>query len=209
MPKFQTPIIFQDATSQATAGGGGSADLTPVWDELGANPSGSFTTVEARLNARLTCRKTADQTFSATTTVANVADMLLPVNTTAVDYMFRFVIAYSSTSTSNGIRLAVTWPSSSFGSAKVSIAGRAAVTAGTQGSATSNLGAYEAYITTSGTAVASDAVAAANAIYIATIDGILSAPTATGSIQLQAANEVSTSNGNVIRRGSWGEVYIA
>lgn len=171
--------------------------------ELGTDPAASFATVAARLNARLTCRKTADQTFSATTTVAAVSDMLLPL-TAGMDHWFKFFGVYNSASTTNGIRLALALSTgtASLIAARASMWGRVAVTAGTQAVA-----AYEAFISAIGTAVASDGVAATGTPYPFVVEGIVN-PSANANLILQAANEVSTSSGNVIRKGSFGEVYI-
>jgi len=65
-------------------------------NELGADPSATFTSVAARLNARLTCRTTADQALAANTTaLTNVTNMVLPVATTGLDYYFKFLVAFS------------------------------------------------------------------------------------------------------------------
>ena len=40
------------------------------------------------------------------------------------------------------------------------------------------------------------------------VEGILSNPSATGSIQIQGANEVTTASGNVVKRGSFGDIYV-
>jgi hypothetical protein len=67
---------------------------------------------------------------------------------------------------------------------------------------------YVGNITSSGDSVVSDIVPV-GINFIVTVEGILSNPSATGNIQLTCANEVTTASGNVLRRGSWGEVYIA
>lgn len=182
--------------------------VNAVETELGVLPKGTFTNVATRLAARTTVRKSADQTFSSTVTPASVTDLVFPV-VAGNDYRFYFEIAYTSALVTNGVRLALTCPAlTGYISAKVSIAGRAAFTSGTQGAATTNLPVYDGFITASAGVVASDAVAVINTVYIATISGILSNPSASGNLQLQAANEVSTASGNVIKRGSYGELYI-
>lgn len=204
MPRFNTPVVFQDGTSQATAAAGGSTAAIDA--ELGTNPSGSFATVADRLNARLTCRKTADQTLSSTITATNITDMLLPVATTGLDYYFRFIIIYQSNTLTNGFRTFVTCPTvGGYFAAVINIYGRVANTAA---QATPPLMVYSGTINGSGQGVVSDGVGQINFPYVCTVEGILSNPTATGSIQFQAANEVSTASGNVVKRGSWGEVYI-
>ncbi len=182
--------------------------INKIEAELGAIPSASFADVATRLNARLTCRKTADQTFSSTVTPASVTDMVLPVATTGVDYRFLFEGVYTSAATANGIRLAVTTPAFAGGRLFVlyQIWGRLNPQAA--GAAPTDLMEWTSWVTASGTQVASDLVAAANTDYPFRVSGLLVAPSATGNIQLQAANEVSTASGNVIRRGAYGELYI-
>ncbi|HEY5413810.1 MAG TPA: hypothetical protein VIK41_03215, partial [Gemmatimonadaceae bacterium] len=66
---------------------------------------------------------------------------------------------------------------------------------------------WPGYITSSGDSVVSDQVPATGTIYVATVEGILSNPSATGNIQLQASSEVTGST-LTIKRGSYGEIYI-
>jgi hypothetical protein len=180
--------------------------------ELGTDPSGSFTTVRARVDARLTCRKTADQTISSTTALTNLTDLSLPISTTALDYYFKFVaICTSSAGATNGIRIGLTCPAlTGFVCAQVTIPrtidpNPAAGTA--QATPTVTTMPYVGTITSSGDSVVSDIVPV-GINFVVVVEGILSNPSATGSIQLQGANEVSTASGNVIKRGSYGEIYI-
>lgn len=182
--------------------------VNKVEAELGLLPKGTFATVRARLDARTTVRKSADQTFSSSVTPANVTDLVFPV-VAGNDYYFKFVVVYNSALVTNGVRLALTCPAlTGYISAKVEIQGRAAFTSGTQGAATTNLSEFTGFITASGGVVASDAVAVINVNYVAIIEGVLSNPSASGNLQVQAANEVSTASGNVIKKGSYGELYI-
>jgi hypothetical protein len=175
---------------------------------MGALPKGTFVDMASRLDARLTCRKTADQTFSSTVTPANVADMLLPVPTAGVDYRFVFEGVYTSAAVANGIRLGLATPTvGGYLHALVQIWGRLNPQAA--GAAPTDLMEWTSWITAAGGNVASDAVATINTNYPFRITGILSNPSATGNIQLTAANEVSTASGNIIRRGAYGEVYLA
>lgn len=180
--------------------------------EMGINPSGSFSSVDARLNARLTCRKTADQTISSTVAPANITDMVLPINTTALDYYFKFIaVCTSSAGGTNGIRIGITCPTlTGYVAAEVRIprtidANPANGTA--QATPTITTMQHVGHITSSGDSVVSDIVPV-GVNFVCVVEGILSNPSATGSIQLQVANEVTTANGNVVKRGSWGEVYI-
>lgn len=206
------PTSYADATAaptqHAAAHNNPNAAINAVEAELGLLPKGSFSTVVARLNARTSVRKSADQTFTSTVTPANVTDLVFPV-VAGNDYRFWFEIAYNSNLVTNGIRLALTCPAlTGYLAARVSIWGRAAPTAGTQAAATANLATYEGFITASGGVVASDAVAVINTNYIAIISGILSNPSANGNLQVQAANEVSQANGNIVKKGSYGEMYL-
>jgi len=183
-------------------------------NELGADPSATFTSVAARLNARLTCRTTADQALAANTTaLTNVTNMVLPVATTGLDYYFKFCVAFSmATIATAGLRLGVTTPTvAGYLSAKVLIPRTADTNpaAGTAQSAAPTVSVIEwpGYINSSGDSVVSDQVPAITTIFIATVEGILSNPSATGNIQLQAASEVTGST-LTIKRGSYGEIYI-
>lgn len=181
--------------------------INKIEAELGTDPSASFTTVRARLDAMTTVRKTADQTISSNATLGNVTDLVFPV-LSGVMYRFNFLVMYQSNTATNGVRLGVTTPTFAAGSLAyaIDIFGRATPTAGTQPSATSGLGTYSSFGAASGTAVASDAVGNTNTSYIARVEGIV-VPNASGSIQLQAANEVSTANGNIIKAGSHGVLW--
>jgi hypothetical protein len=179
---------------------------------LGINPHGSFASVVARLNARQTCRKTSDQTISSTVAPTNLTDLVLTVGTTGLDYYFKFiVVCTSSAGATNGIRVGLTCPAlTGFVSASVLIprtidANPANGTA--QATPTITTMPHMGHITSSGDSVVSDIVPV-GINFVVKVEGILSNPSATGSIQLQAANEVNTSNGNVIKRGSFGEIYI-
>ena len=183
-------------------------------NELGADPSATFTSVAARLNARLTCRTTADQALAANTTaLTNVTNMVLPVATTGLDYYFKFLVAFSmATIATAGLRLGVTTPAiTGYLSARVMIPRTADANpaAGTAQSAAPTVSVIEwpGYINSSGDSVVSDQVPATGTIYVATVEGILSNPSATGNIQLQASSEVTGST-LTIKRGSYGEIYI-
>lgn len=207
---------WADADASATAhvaGHNNASDaLIAIETELGTDPAGTFTDLKTRLNSRVTCRKTADQTISSTVAPANITDMTLPVATTALDYWFRFcVVCTSSAGATNGIRIGVTTPAiTGYLSALVTIPrtidpNPANGTA--QATPTVTTMPYVGEITSSGDSVVSDIVPV-GINFVCTVEGILSNPSATGSIQLQVANEVTTASGNVIKRGSFGEIYI-
>lgn len=191
-------------------------EINAIADELGyaaGGPSASFSSVENRLNARLTCRKTADQTISSTVALTDVADLTLPINTIGIDYWFKFaVVCTSSAGATNGIRIGLTCPALTGYVSAMVIIPRTIDANPAAGTAASSMVVAQApwvgHITSSGDSVVSDIVSV-GINFIVHVEGVLSAPSATGSIQLQAANEVTTVNGNVIKRGSWGEVYIS
>jgi hypothetical protein len=183
-------------------------ELEAVQAELGTDPSASFTTVGARLNARLTCRKTADTT-NATTTNANITDLTLPVNATGIDYWFRFFICYSSGTAGVAAQFAITVPT---------VAGYVYFWIDTMGGnvtvpSTSSSGAFSSTShnssgsTQTSTGGSAASPPAAGTVYGVKIEGILSNPSATGSIVVQGRAE--TTGTITFKRGSWGEVYIA
>lgn len=175
--------------------------------EMGNNPSGTFADIAARLNARQTCRKTADQT-NATTTLANVTDLVLPVTAAGLDYTFRFFVVWKSNTAGVTAQFAVTTPG---------VVGYVAywgevLGAGTTVPSTGGINVvFDQIQAASGAVIAGAGGSAAapptaNAINIARIEGILSNPNAAGSIQLQAKAE--TTGTITISRGSFGEIYI-
>jgi hypothetical protein len=176
--------------------------------ELGINPSGTFADVAARLSARLTCRKTADQT-NATTTLANVTDLVLPVATTGLDYYFEFFVPWSSNTAGVMAWFAVTvpavtgyvtyWTEALGGSTTVPTTGGNAATV-------DQLHNASASVQSAATGGSGAAPPTANVIQITRIHGILSNPSATGNIQLQAKAE--TTGTITVKRGAYGELYI-
>jgi hypothetical protein len=207
----QLPNANADGTTMATthpAQHNNTSDaIRAVEGELGLTPKGSFTSVAARLNARLTCRKTADTT-NATTTLANVTDMTLPVATTALDYYFEFWVPWSSGTAGVMAQFAVTvpavtgyvvyWSEALGGSTVVPTTAGAAVTVDQMHSASAS-----AQTATGGSAAAPPTL---NVVQVTRIQGILSNPSATGSIVLQVKAE--TTGTVTVKRGSYGELYI-
>jgi hypothetical protein len=204
LDSFATSHVNGETIAPATDNDQADA-INKIEAELGTDPSGSFATVTARLNARLTCRKTADQSF-ASTTPANVTDLLLPVGTTGLDYTFRFVVPWSTTTSGNGIGFAVTVPALGTGgyvSYLVEIVRIQETAAGTAPTATNMLQVGPGI--SSGDAVTSD-TSIQNSITVARIEGVLSNPSATGNVQLQCRGE--TTSAVVVKKGSYGELYI-
>jgi hypothetical protein len=212
----QLPNTWTDATlsatTHATVHNNISDSIRAIETELGADPSGSFTSVASRLNARLTCRKTADTT-NATVTLANVTDMVLPVATTGLDYYFYFYVIWTTSTLGNTAQFAVTVPAVT-GYISYWIETMAGTT--TVPTATGDLTATS-FVSNSFHNASASATAAAGAAsgtsppalttnYMTRISGILSNPSATGNIQLQHRSETAVIT--TCKRGSYGEVYI-
>jgi hypothetical protein len=179
--------------------------------ELGTLPKGSFTNIANRLNARLTCRKTADTT-NTTTTLANVTDMVLPVATTALDYYFEFYVVWTTNTAGTVAQFAVVTPAVTGYVVywQETMGGTTTVPSAT-GSTTAASMVSDSHHTASASAggqVGGSAVSppATGTNYITRITGILSNPSATGSIQLQHKSETAATT--TVRRGSYGEIYI-
>jgi hypothetical protein len=184
-------------------------EVNAIGAELGINPSGSFATVLARLNAMTTVRKTADQTLSASqTTLTNATDMAFPV-TIGADHMFEFIVAYSAAAITTGFGLAVTCPAFGAGGYIAMfehISGRAANPA-VGGAMALTTVPYHLHGSASAQPVgASEGVAVANAVYIAHLVGICSNPNAAGNIQLQFRSEVAANS--TMKKGSFGRMYL-
>jgi hypothetical protein len=180
--------------------------VNKIETELGINPSGSFTTVVARLGAESTVRKTADQANS-TVTPASITDLAFPV-VIGADHSFEFIIPYSSAATTTGLGLSLTVPALGTGgyiSYNVEINKGARPAAGTAMSLTTVY--YFGTGFASGHETVSDSVTAINTTYIATIRGVLSNPSAAGNIQVQARSEVAAS-AITIKKGASGRMIL-
>jgi hypothetical protein len=204
-----------DATTTATDHAAHHNDLADAANkieaELGVDPSGSFATVAARFAVQSTVRKTADQSQS-TTNFVNVTDLAFPVTANG-DYFFEFFIPYSSSVTTTGVGFAVTCPtlaSSGYISYVVDISGRA--TSPAIGAAmTLSTVPYHTHGQVSGgpsgstIAPSSDAVALANVAYFARVEGICSAPSVDGTLQVQWRSE--TAAATTVKKGAFGRMY--
>ncbi len=135
----------------------------------------------------------ADQVTTAATmtTVTDMGFALLPNRT----YMFRFWVIFRSSSSTNGIRLSLTFPTTVRFAATVSIPN------GFDGTV------WLGWITSSGDAVISSNVQSSNTDYIATIEGIIRVSVA-GNLQLTFGSETSGVSVTV-RMGTVGEMTIA
>lgn len=198
-----TGVHAQDHNDAADA-------INKIEAELGVTPKGTFSSVSARLAARLTCRKTADTT-NATTTLANITDLTLPIGTTALDYWFRFFVAYSSGTAGVAAQFAITVPAvTGYVYYWIDVMGGTATVPGVTSTnaaipvaMTSHNASASAQTITGGSAASPPA---AGTIYGVKIEGILSNPSATGSINVQGKAE--TTGTITFKRGSWGEIYI-
>jgi hypothetical protein len=176
--------------------------INKIEAELGLLPKGTFATVRARLDARLTARVTADQTFT-TATLANVTNMSFAV-ASGQDYYFKFIVPFTSAATTTGLGLGLTCPAlTGFIAATVTIP-RLVDTAGTTPASSP---VFVGQITSSGDSVVSDASPAITVVNVAIVEGILSNPSASGTLQLQAKTEVAASN-IVLKKGAYGEIYL-
>lgn len=199
-----------DATTTATdhaAHHNNMADaINKVEGELGTDPSGSFATVAARFASESNVRKTADEA-NTTTTLANVAEMAFPI-TIGADHFFEFFIPFSSAATTTGIALTVSIPTLAAGgylSATIEIP-RANETAIGTAPALANV-QQVGLITASDDQVGSEGVPVINTVYLAHMKGVLSNPSAAGSIQLRFRSEVAAS-GVTIKKGAYGRMYL-
>jgi hypothetical protein len=174
--------------------------LNKIEAELGINPSGPYATVLARLDFMTSVRKTADQT-NATTTLANVTDLVFPIAIGA-DYSFEFWIPFSSGTSTTGIGFALTCPAlTGYIAATVRIP-RLNDVAGT---APATPPEQVGQITSSADVVISDGVGTTGVLYIAKIEGVLSNASASGSLQVQVKAE--TTGTITVKKGASGVLY--
>lgn len=139
----------------------------------------------------VTCKLTADAAALTSTTLANVTGLSFAV-TAGSYYSFEFVVLFQSAATTTGLRLGLTLPAATGYSASVDIPIAADGTAGT----------LHGWLTSSGDSVLGSGVQAAATTYAATIRGFV-LPSATGTLQVQAATEVASS-AITIKQGSHG-----
>lgn len=179
------------------------AGILALETEIGPLAKGTFTNVAARLNARLTVRKTADETFS-TVTLTNVTNMSFAV-AAGQDYRFMFSVPFTAAALTTGIGIGITCPAlTGYISATVTIP-RLLDAAGT---APASSAVYVGQITSSGDSVVADATPVITpAVITATVEGTISNPSASGTLQLQVRTEVAASN-IVVKRGAYGELYL-
>jgi hypothetical protein len=166
--------------------------------EGGINPSGTFADIAARLQARQTVRKTADQSFT-TQTLANVTDMVFALLAN-VDYAFKFWVPYTA-GAARGIGLGVTIPASATIFGGGTIYGQAA----TDGTGA----AHHGVLTTSGDDVRNTPTAGATSSY-AFIEGIVNVAGTAGNLQLQCRQGAGgTAVNAVVKKGAFGWLYVA
>lgn len=167
--------------------------VNAIETELGLLPKGTFSTVRARIDARATVRKTADESFT-TQTLTNVTSMSFAV-AASQDYWFRFFIPVTL-GVARGVGVAITCPASPtsiFYEARIGN-----VTASTQA-----LG----YGFASAALVSSAASATTNGIVV--VEGTLSNGTTAGTLQLQLRQGTGATAVNVVaKKGGFGEMYL-
>jgi len=137
----------------------------------------------------------ADQstTASSLTSVTNVAFALLP-NTT---YTFKFWVIFRSSSSSNGIRLGLTFP------AVVRFAASVHIPILIDGAGAE----YHGWLTSSGDQVVGTSVQASNTDYVAIVEGTIRVSVA-GNLQLVFGTENSGTT-VIVRLGTGGQLQIA
>lgn len=175
-------------------------ELIAIETHLGTNVAGSATNLKTRLDAVLTARKTADQT-NATTTFANVTDLVFPV-VVGGDYLAEFFIMWSTGTAGVVARYTLTFPAvtnvavwfEQLGVLLPTTGGTAAV--------------YDQSINTSGTDpsgfVGGTSIPAANVNTITHVRALFGNVTTAGSVQLQ--HKAETTGTITTRRGSFGRL---
>lgn len=146
-------------------------------------------------SSAITVKLTADLTASTSTTLANATGLSLAV-TAGTYYSFDFVVLFRAAATTTGLRLGLTCPAFTVYSARVEIPVAADGTSGD----------LQGWLTTSGDSVLGTGVQAITTTYAATIRGLI-LPSASGTIQVQYASEVSGS-GVTIKQGSHGIMRV-
>jgi hypothetical protein len=167
---------------QGVAGSAGSAGATGP-----QGPSGDASAITVKL--------TADLTASTSTTLANAAGLSFAV-TAGTYYSFEFVVLFQAAATTTGLRLGLTCPAFTVYSARVEIPVAADGVSGDM----------QGWLTTSGDSVLGTGVQAITTTYAATIRGVI-LPSASGTLQVQYATEVSAS-GVTIKQGAHGIMRV-
>ena len=171
--------------------------INKMQTEQGVNPSGSFTDVVTRLGKHLTVAKTGDQT-NATTTFANVTDLVFPVSI-GQDVRVSFEVMWSTGTAGVVARHALTFPAVAHNVWWGEFVGQTVPTTGGTDIT------WEQTSNASGTDmtgfVGAAASPAANVNTVTRITGIFQNFTAAGSIQLthkaEAAGTITTRRASV------------
>jgi hypothetical protein len=129
------------------------------------------------------------------TTLTNVSQLFFAL-TSGTTYSFAFYVIFRSAATTNGIRVALTFPAATIVSATAWIP----VAADGVG------GEFQGWITSSGDSVIGPGVETAGLDYIAEISGLIR-PSADGNLQVQFAGELSTTLGVVVKAQSVGQLF--
>jgi hypothetical protein len=135
---------------------------------------------------------TADLAAYGALALINTTGLAFPV-ANGVHYGFKFVVLFQTVALTTGIRFGLTFPAVTRFGCSVSIPDAAV-----DGTAAF----WHGRITASGDSVVSAGVEAINTDYVAVIEGVI-VPSANGTLQLQHATEVNTSN-VLVRQGSYG-----
>lgn len=166
---------------QGPAGSTGSAGATGATGPQGPSGDASATT----------CKLTADAAALTSATLANVTGLSFAL-TAGTYYSFEFLVLFQSAAATTGLRLGLTFPAAIVVSAAVEIPVAADGTAG----------AIHGWLTSTGDSVLGTGVQAAATTYAAWIRGAI-LPSASGTLQVQAATEVAAS-AVTVKQGSHG-----
>lgn len=181
-----------------------AGDLFPVVDVSDTTMAASGTNkklTSAELRAFLrqyglpddVCAKTADQSNSSNTTLADVTDMTLAMEASG-EYFAEFVLFVNAAATTTGLVVALNGPASPT-AVKYSYESPTSGTAGFHAGAT----AYE-------TALVATGVASTTLPQACRVWGHIRNGTNAGDLQLRMRSEVSGSNATILR-GSFGRIY--
>lgn len=144
-----------------------------------------------------TAVQTGTDTATLTTSgLGNVSGLVFAL-TSGHTYRFIFNVLYNCAATTNGLKLGLTFPAATIMGAQVWIPVAAAGTGYAFGGPIRASG---------GSVTATSTPDAANDVNLATIEGIIR-PSANGNLQLQAAGELATTAGIVIRQRSIGMLF--
>jgi hypothetical protein len=170
-------------------------DTVPLLDKSDTTDSAGGTTkvgYAEYLNA-VVCLKTADQSNSSNTTLADVTDLLFPVEATGL-YVFEFNLFVVAAATTTGLVIAVNGPTIGAGRIKYGYVTNPTATSAFSGSAN----AYD-------TALVSTGVLSTTVGVLHQVKGVFKAGATAGNLQLRMRSEISGSNAT-IQQDSHGRI---